>query len=283
MGKTRWAVGAVLVLGLVLGLLSMAWVAVHRSSGSGAEDAVTGARSPAAAAGRDKPLFAGQAGAAPDGPADGPPASSAHPPNPFAHLPRTRAGMPFDGDPFVAESTQEQQWLDRNGYPNAQQLMAYETAPDGLLEQAAAAGDDLAAVLLDSRRLISGDQAAADRLFHAAAEGSMFALSRLQAYMAGSPKGDPAYAYALYRLMQLKGDTRAIGEGNFRTPLDEWQRLQGDALAHQLLARLERDFPGVRHVDPRPASLAEIPCQPGTSGSTACLIRHLRDQDPRHF
>lgn len=62
-------------------------------------------------------------------------AQSANTLNPFAHLPQSRIGMALESDPFVAESSQEQQWLDRNGFPNSEQWKAYSSAPDGLLSK----------------------------------------------------------------------------------------------------------------------------------------------------
>lgn len=62
--------------------------------------------------------------------------------------------------------------------------------------------------MLDGRALLKDDPQAADRLLKAAEGGSTFALMVLQAYMAGSPKGNPEFAYSLSRVMEMMGDTR---------------------------------------------------------------------------
>lgn len=176
------------------------------------------------------------------------------PPNPFAHVPTSREGMDFESDPFVAESIEEQQWLDRNGFPNAEQWKVYSAAPDGLLRQSAESGDPIAAVMLDSRMLLQGDLDASGRLLHAGGKGSMFALSMLSAYMAGSPSGDPVLGYAVSRVMEMRGDTRvAIArDGIFRTELTPEQRMRGERMALDLFAQLRDDFPNRKSVDPRP-------------------------------
>src|SRR5690348_7507960 len=92
--------------------------------------------------------------------------------DPFFRVPKTRDGLPFSDDPFVAESVQEQQWLDRHGYPNAKQWAAYSTASDLVLEQAAAAGDNVADVMLAARPLSQGDTRASGKLMTAGKNGS---------------------------------------------------------------------------------------------------------------
>lgn len=176
-------------------------------------------------------------------------------PSLFSHLPQSRAGLPLEDDPFVAASAAEQRWLDRNGYPNAVQWKAYSTATDAALQQAAADGDRLAAVILDGRALVKGDRRAPDRLFQAAAQdGSMFALSLLQAYMAGSPAGDPVLAYSISRVLEMKGDKRIAlaREIMFRRPLTAEERMRGEADAIRLYEELKKKSSGRFGVDPRP-------------------------------
>lgn len=174
--------------------------------------------------------------------------------HPFPAIPRSRIGMPLDNDPFVAESIEEQRWLDRNGYPNAEQWRIYSTASDLALQQAAAAGDQVALVMLENRALMRGDKDAADRMFKAAAGGSSFALSLLAGYMAASPGGDPILGYAVSRVQEMKGDKRAaIGrEMIFRAPLSPEARVRGEADALRLFDSLRRSSTKQPFVDPRP-------------------------------
>lgn len=122
------------------------------------------------------------------------------PMDPFFRVPRTRNGMPLAGDQFVAESVEEQRWLDRHGYPNSQQWAAYSRASDLELEQAAAHGDSVAAVFLASHQLARGDPAASGRLMTAGMNGSSFAIHELSAYLTGARNGNPELGYALSRV-----------------------------------------------------------------------------------
>lgn len=130
-------------------------------------------------------------------------------PDPFPALPKTRAGLPFEGDPFGPTSVEEQRWLDRNGYPNAERWSAYSRASESVLNQAASAGDDAARVMLGIRRLEKGDLEARDDLLASAVEGSGFALDAYASFLAGSAsQGDPAAAYVLSRVAEMRGDHR---------------------------------------------------------------------------
>ena len=179
--------------------------------------------------------------------------------SPFTDVPKTRERMPLEGDPFGADSHEDQRWLDRNGYPNAEQWRVYSDAEEGLLRLAAESGDEVAQVFLDARLLSQGDKEAVDRLFFAAERGSAFALSMLQAYMIGSSNGDPELGYAISRVMEMKGDTRIalVRDMSFATPLTGERRMRAEALALQLYEQLRRNAKHHPFVDPRP-----LPTQP---------------------
>lgn len=130
-------------------------------------------------------------------------------PDPFPALPATRSGLPLEGDPFGPASVEEQRWLDRNGYPTAERWFAYSTASEAVLEQAVSAGDEAARVILGIRRLEKGDPGARDDLLAAAVGGSGFALDAYASFLAGSgSQGDPAAAYVLSRVAEMRGDHR---------------------------------------------------------------------------
>lgn len=158
---------------------------------------------------------------------------SASVPHPFPNIPRSRAGLPLEGDPFTANSPEEQAWLDRNGYPNAVQWETYSQASDGLLLAAASAGDSVAKAMLDNRRLMAGDKSAFQDILESGAAGSLFAMEMASSYLAGSSKGDPITAYALSRAVEMKGNLRvALGrDAMFRKPLNPLQRMEGEAKA----------------------------------------------------
>ncbi|WP_141481001.1 hypothetical protein [Marilutibacter maris] len=169
--------------------------------------------------------------------------------------------MSLRDDPFLAESREEQKWLDRNGYPNRIQLERYNQASDYMLEQAANGGDTVADVVLQGRRL-SGSQIdlAAERLMELARDGSGFALSTLSAFMAGSSKGSPEIGYALSRVAEMRGDSRmALGrDAMFRRPLTPEQKLQGEAEALRLFNEMRSSSKvGKAFVDPRPVVFNE--------------------------
>jgi hypothetical protein len=174
--------------------------------------------------------------------------------HPFPSIPTSRAGLPLDNDPFVAGSVEEQRWLDRNGYPNAEQWRVYSIATDHALQQAADAGDAIAAVMLDARKISTGDKDAGTRLMRAAERGSTFALSLLSAYMAGSPQGDRRFGYALSRVQEMMGDTRValVRDAMFRKPLSPQDRAQAEAQALQIFSGLQSRSSRRPFVDPRP-------------------------------
>lgn len=174
--------------------------------------------------------------------------------DPFSGVPKTRKGLPFDDDPFVAESLQEQQWLDRNGYPNAKQWATYSAASDLVLEVAAASGDNVASVMLAARQLARGDTEASGRLMTAGMSGSSFALSLLAAYLANGKNGNPELGYAVSRLIELRGDWRSgiMREEMYRTPLSPMQKVRAESEAMKLLNDF-RSLSGVQlYIDPRP-------------------------------
>lgn len=173
----------------------------------------------------------------------------------FSHIPTSRQGMSLEDDPFVAESVAEQQWLDRNGYPNAEQMRAYSAATDGQLEQAAANGDSLAKVTLDSRRLTQGDESAVGRLMKEGFDGSMFALSRLAAYEAGAPGGNRRLAYSITRALEMAGDTRiALARpALFGVPLQPQDQLMAERDASSIYQRITKGgSTPIRDVRPYP-------------------------------
>lgn len=180
--------------------------------------------------------------------------------HPYPDVPTSRSGFGFDDDPFIAESIAEQAWLDRNGYPNSEQWRTYSTAADAELVQAGSAGDSVAKVMFDARRFLAGDAEARNDLLHAGMEGSLFALELLSSSLAGSPQWrDPVGAYAVSRVVELKGNNRtAMGrEVMFQQPLSQMQRIEGESRAYELLkeindaqARTGRKGAGI--VDPRP-------------------------------
>ncbi|WP_230939183.1 hypothetical protein [Xanthomonas translucens] len=163
--------------------------------------------------------------------------------HPFPEVPRTREGLSFKDDPSFAESKAEQQWLDRHGYPNEKQWEAYMLAPDALLKQAAEAGDMAAQAMLDAR-LLPVDKQAQQRLIEAGAEGNLFALSMLASYQGGSSGGDPVAAYALSRVTEMRGDTRAgiTRDLMITKPLSNEQRMLGEAEALRLNEAIEKIY-----------------------------------------
>lgn len=175
--------------------------------------------------------------------------------HPFPGIAKSRANLPLETDPFPAQSRAEQRWLDRNGFPNAEQWQTYSTASDALLAQAADAGDEIADVMMQGRALARGDVSASDRLLAAAANGSSFALSTLAAYMAGSSKGNREAGYALSRVAEMRGDYRlaAARDVMFAKPLTLQERLNAEAEAVEIFNKLRSSSSiGNKFVDPRP-------------------------------
>jgi hypothetical protein len=176
------------------------------------------------------------------------------PMDPFFRIPKTRNGLPLEGDYFVAESVQEQRWLDRNGYPNAEQWAAYSAAPDMTLAQAAAHGDDVADIMLAARQLAHGDPKAGGKLMTAGMNGSSFALSMLASYLANGKYGNPELGYAVSRVVELRGDWRSgmTRDYMFRTPLTPQQKARGESEAIKLIDSFRSRSPVQPYVDPRP-------------------------------
>lgn len=180
--------------------------------------------------------------------------------DPFPGVRKDRRGMSLQDDPFMPTSIEEQRWLDRNGFPNKDQLYIYTTATDEALAQAAAIGDKVAGIMLDGRKLIQGDPEAKNNLWNAAANGSGFALTTLAGFLGGSrTDGDPAEAYAISRVAEMRGDYRQALTRDMivQKPLDPAARLEAEARAMNLFnnltqTRRARFGPNVPTVDPRP-------------------------------
>lgn len=185
--------------------------------------------------------------------------------HPFPAVLRSRSGLPMEDDPFAPSSRAEQVWLDRNGYPNAEQLMVYFQATDQALEQAASLGDVVAVVELAGRRLMQGDLSAQKTLFSAAVDGSGYALAKLAAFQGGSLEhGDPIEAYALIKLAEMRGDYKAALTRDVvvQQALDPKQRLVAEARAlelydHFVKMRRARYGPEASLVDPRPVGIKD--------------------------
>lgn len=163
--------------------------------------------------------------------------------HPFPEVPQTRDGMSFDNDPGYAESKAEQKWLDRHGYPNEKQLEAYMGAPEALLKQASEAGDKVAQTILDAR-LLPSDPMAQQRLVDAGAEGNLFALNMLASFQGGSSSGDPVAAYAVSRVAEMRGDSRAAitRDVMMSKPLSTEQKMLGESEALRLNAEIDRIY-----------------------------------------
>jgi hypothetical protein len=182
--------------------------------------------------------------------------------HPFPGVSRSRRELPLEGDPFAPTSKEEQEWLDRNGFPNAEQVHAYSTSSDAALEQAVAAGDLVAQVELDGRRVRMGDRVAQARLMAATAAGSNYALTTLAVYLGRpGPGGEPARAYALTRVAEMLGDYKMglLRDFIVSKPLDPSTRLKAEAEALKMYQnivdeRRKRQGPAAAIVDPRPLS-----------------------------
>jgi len=178
--------------------------------------------------------------------------------HPFPGVPQSRKGLALETDPFTAESVAEQEWLDRNGYPNAQQWAAYSTAGDIQLEAAALAGDKSAAAMFAQRQLMNGDETAIERMLTAGATGNTFALELLASTMIG-PEKDLVTGYAISRVVEMRGNIR-IGfnrDAMFSAPLSPMERMEAEQEAFDLykrMLRLQRSLLGDRSpsVDLRP-------------------------------
>lgn len=185
---------------------------------------------------------------------------SNRPLHPFPNMPKSRRGLDLEGDPFAPISQADQDWLDRNGYPNAMQWQEYQTANAAVLEQAAAAGDKVAETYLDVLKVRNGDREAEASLFYSGALGNTFAIEMLAAEFAGSGNNaDPSEAYALSRVLEMRG---LLGHGNrhsfYATQQDPLQQIEAEARAVQyynLLVNIQREVQGPNAVvfDLRPS------------------------------
>ncbi len=172
--------------------------------------------------------------------------------NPFPEIPRSRENLDLESDPFGPTSEAEQRWLDAHGFPNARQWETYTLASDYLLEQAAKSGDGVAGTMLDARHL-SDDPEARTRLFSAGAEGNIFALSSLAAYMMGSKNGNLQVGYSLSRVAEIRGDTRIAMARDVGMPrkLGDLEKMQAEADAIRMNNQLDRMYRD-KHGSPPP-------------------------------
>lgn len=171
---------------------------------------------------------------------------------PFPEVPQSRKNLDLESDPFGPTSEAEQRWLDAHGFPNARQWETYTTASDYLLEQAANSGDQVARTMLDARRLRE-DPEAKTRLFSAGAEGNVFALNSLAAYMMGSKDGNLQVGYSLSRVAEMRGDSRLAMARDVGMPrrLDDLEKMQAEADAIRMNNQLDRMYQD-KHGSPPP-------------------------------
>lgn len=162
---------------------------------------------------------------------------------PFPELPQSRQNLDLESDPFGPTSEAEQKWLDTHGFPNARQWETYTAASDYLLEQAANSGDRVARTMLDARRLRE-DPEAKTRLFSAGAEGNIFALNSLAAYMTGSKDGNLQVGYSLSRVAEMRGDSRIAMARDVAMPrkLNELEKMHAEADAIRMNNQLDRMY-----------------------------------------
>lgn len=180
--------------------------------------------------------------------------------DPFSNVAKSRVGLAFETDPFSPKSKEEQAWLDRHGYPNAEQWREYNVASDTQLEQAALNGDVVAETLLNARLLNLGDESAETALLYSAALGNTFALEMLSSSMATGKNGlDPIDGYAFSRVAEMRGNlTLGIGrEMFFPTRLNSSQRVEAEARAlnyFNILTEVQKEIQGKNAItiDPRP-------------------------------
>lgn len=180
--------------------------------------------------------------------------------DPFPEIAKTRTGLSMEDDPYGPRSRAEQEWLDRNGFPNAQQILEYQRASDLQLEQAANAGDRVAETFLNARKLGAGDSSAEGALLHAGALGNTFALDMLSSVLSGpGPLQDVVDGYAFSRVAEMRGDfTRSLAR-MARPEIDAFSKYEGEirAMAYlKLIIEIQREEQGNSAVtfDPRPIS-----------------------------
>jgi hypothetical protein len=181
--------------------------------------------------------------------------------HPFPEIPKNRNHISLDEDIFGPQSKEEQNWLDRHGFPNREQLAAYATASDEVLKQAVAAGDKVAQTSLDMRKLIAGDKSAEESILKSAADdGNISGILRLAGFL-GSLKSeeDAKRAYAMTRVAEMLGDNKVGLTRDFMltTPLEQSAKMQAESDALHIFAKVV-DMGKARHganaviVDPRP-------------------------------
>lgn len=204
----------------------------------------------------------------PTGPAARPlveaaPRASARPPHPFPDLPRTREGLDTHQDPFGTGHPEEWRWLDQHGFPNGAQWTRYQQASDAELDQAARAGDTVAATMRDARRL-GADPKAESRLLAAAAEGDLFALGLLSSWKAGARADGIPEAYAVSRVAEMRGDltTALHREMMLGARLTSEQRLLAEAEALHLNLHLNALYRQKHGVDPPPVEMRPYRADP---------------------
>jgi hypothetical protein len=182
--------------------------------------------------------------------------------HPFPEIPKTRANIALEDDIFGPQSKEEQLWLDRHGFPNAEQLDAYAVASDDVLKQAAAAGDKVAQTTLDMRKVMLGDQAAEENILKSAAlDGNISGILRLAGFLGGAsrPLEQSKRAYALTRVAEMFGDNKVGLTRDFMItkPLEQADRMEAEAEALRIFSdltetRRARYGMNVAMVDPRP-------------------------------
>lgn len=185
--------------------------------------------------------------------------------DPFSNVAKNRANLDFETDPFYPKSKEEQNWLDRHGYPNAEQWREYNAASDAQLEQAADNGDTVAETLLNSRRLYAGNESAETAMLYSAALGNTFALEMLSSSMATGKNGhDPIDGYAFSRVAEMRGNlTLGLGrEALFPVRLNNQQRVEAEGRAlyyFNMLSEAQKEIQGANAVivDLRPITIID--------------------------
>lgn len=188
---------------------------------------------------------------------------SAKPPHPFPDLRRSREGLEIAQDPFSSGHPEERRWLDQHGFPNGAQWTRYQRASDAELDQAARAGDTVAATMRDARRL-GADPTAESRLLAAGAEGDLFALSLLSSWKAGAHAAGIPEAYAISRVAEMRGDltTALHREMMLGGRLTSEQRLLAEAEALHLNLHLNALYRQKHGVDPPPVEMRPYQVDP---------------------
>ena len=191
------------------------------------------------------------------------PTASTRPPHPVPDLARTRESLEIAQDPFSSGHPEERRWLDQHGFPNGAQWTRYQQASDAELDQAARAGDTVAATMLDGRRL-GADPTAESRLLAAGADGDLFALSLLSSWKAGAHAAGIPEAYAISRVAEMRGDLTAAlhREMMLGARLSGDQRLLAEAEALHLNLHLNALYRQKHGVDPPPVEMRPYQVDP---------------------